>query len=105
METRHIGPIRLEEAYAIDDQIEEGYWKRAYLTRPYFDENLSFEKDYEPVYRFGWETRRWFYDRHFNDVEELLKQAWLRQFQGQTNFEWSLVRRMVLDAWENVDCK
>lgn len=99
-----MGPIPIEDAYAIDERLQVQYWKNVHSRRPYYDNSFNFDTDYEPIYRFGWETRKWFYDKHFEEVEELLYHAWMRSVAHQTKVSWSLARMIILDAWQNVDC-
>src|SRR5262245_54217835 len=45
-----------EVAESIDPTLESAYWRENYASRPYTDRNMAYE-DYEPAYRYGWESR------------------------------------------------
>src|SRR5687767_14802738 len=70
----------------IDPTGEAEYWKGAHTSRPYFDKSHKWD-DYEPAYRYGWESRTQYQDRKFNDVESDLSRNW-ETVKGKSALTW-----------------
>ena len=55
-------------AELIDPTVEESYWRSNYMREPYYERGYKFE-DYSPGFRTGWEGRRRYENRRFDEVE------------------------------------
>jgi hypothetical protein len=87
-------------AERIDPTAEEAYWNENYRSRPYVDEDETFD-DYAPAYRYGWESRERYPDRNYEDIEAELEQGW----QGaccNSKLDWSQAKFATRDAWDRV---
>ncbi|PYQ67242.1 MAG: hypothetical protein DMF54_05135 [Acidobacteria bacterium] len=89
-------------AEGLDPTVEEAYWRRTYITRPYYRAGRTYE-DYEPAYRYGWESaiRPEYRSRKFEDVESDLERGW-DKVKGKTKEGWRDVREATRDAWYRV---
>ena len=85
----------------IDPTGEAEYWKGAHTTRPYYDKSHKWD-DYEPAYRYGWESRTQHQDRKFNDVENDLSRNW-ETVKGKSALTWDRAKDAVRDAWDRTD--
>ena len=54
---------------AIDPLVEDTYWRLNYKTRPYFKSGRPYA-DFQPAYRYGWESAVRYPGRKFEEVEE-----------------------------------
>ena len=61
-------------AEAVDPTIEDAYWRDNHATRPYAT-GTSYE-EFEPAYRYGWESRAKHAGRSFDEVETDLSTDW-----------------------------
>ena len=71
-------------AEGLDPTVEEAYWRRTYITRPYY-------RAIRPEYR----------NRKFEDVEADLESGW-EKAKGKTREGWRDVREATRDAWYRV---
>jgi len=85
----------------IDPTGETEYWKHNYSTRPYYDKSHTWD-DYEPAYRYGWESRSQYRDRKFNDVENDLQRGW-ETAKGKSRMTWERAKDAVRDSWDRTD--
>ena len=87
-------------AEGIDPTVETGYWRDNYLKRPYSADDAAFEQ-YEPAYRYGWESAAFYPARHFADVETDLAREWDRR-KGKSTLTWEQARPAIRDAWDRI---
>ena len=87
---------------ALDPTVEAKYWEDNYRKRPYYRTGKSYS-DYEPAYRYGWESaaRPDYRNRRFEEVESDLEKGWDRA-RGKTRETWYDVREATRDAWNRV---
>jgi hypothetical protein len=85
----------------VNPTVEESYWRDNYSSRPYVNRTYSFD-DYNPAYRYGWETRARQADRRFDEVENDLGRNW-DQMKGKSRLKWEEAKHAVRDAWDRVD--
>jgi len=88
-------------AELIDPTAEESYWRSNYMREPYYERGYNFE-DYYPGYRTGWEGRRRYDNRRFDEVERELAREYLRN-RGDSRLEWAKNRHAARAAWERFD--
>lgn len=79
---------------------EEEYWRENYRSRPYADENRSFD-DYKPGYRYGYESADRLGKRPWNEAEPELRSGWDR-YEGRGDSTWENIKDSVKDAWDRV---
>jgi hypothetical protein len=83
---------------------EAEYWRETWPTRPYAERDLSFE-DYEPAYRYGWESRSHHPERTWDTgLERDLESGWERA-KGRSRLTWERAKLAVKDAWDRCERK
>ena len=88
-------------AEAIDPTAETEYWAANYDRRPYVTPGMPYT-DYEPAYRYGWETRAQYADRQWDDVAPQLRAEWPDRA-GASGLDWDRAEPAVRDAWYRLD--
>jgi hypothetical protein len=88
-------------AESIDPTVEEAYWRETYPSRPYHDKTTPFE-DYQPAYRYGWESRGRHADRRWDDAEKDLERGWEKS-KAHSRLAWDRAKHATRDAWERVE--
>ena len=87
-------------AKSVDAAVENRHWEQAFKTRPYVDPSLKYS-DYEPAYRFGWESYERHAGREFNDIDVELMREW-DSHRGESPLTWERAREATREAWERV---
>lgn len=86
-----------------DYNIDQNWWRDNFRHRPYVTADRRFE-DYEPGYRFGYESAKRHRGKQWNDVEPTLRSDWDR-FEGRGHSTWDNMKDAVHDAWDRVTGK
>ncbi len=89
-------------AEGIDPTVEEAYWRDTHTTRPYYESDYTYEEDYLPAYRYGWETRGKHHDRRFEDVDTDLERGWETN-KGSSRLGWDKAKVATRDAWHRIE--
>jgi hypothetical protein len=76
------------------------WWRENFRNRPYAMADRTFE-DYEPGYRYAYESYGQYKGRAFNDVESDLRTGW-NTFEGRGRSTWENVKDSVRDAWDKL---
>jgi hypothetical protein len=86
----------------LDPREESHYWSVAHRSRPYYEEGIDYG-DYEPAYRYGWESaaRPEFHGRRFEEAEDDLARGWVAA-RGNCRRDWDFARHPARDAWERI---
>src|SRR5262249_44667347 len=63
-------------AESIAPTAEDAYWRENYANRSYCDQSHSYDNDYAPAYRYGWESRSRYHDRTWDQAESDLQKSW-----------------------------
>lgn len=88
-------------AEAVNPSVEDDYWRNNYHTRPYVSSGTNYE-DYQPAYRYGWESRSQHAGRTFDQAENDLSRGW-EKAKGKTELTWERAKHATRDAWDRVD--
>lgn len=90
---------------------EEAYWREHYQATPYYREHtdqladqlsdLSYDRDYGPAYRLGYESRSQHISEKFEDIEQDLQNKW-ESIKGESRLKWAQAKQAVKDAWDRV---
>jgi hypothetical protein len=100
----------LAEGEDLDPVAEGDYWRENFRERPYYEAGTSYE-DYEPGYRFGWETAADPANAGlaFEELEPELERKWKARrtsegdaIRGKDALTWNQLRHVARDAWERV---
>ena len=79
------------------------WWQNNFNTRPYASADRTFQ-DYEPAYRFGYQSLSRYHGRRWDQVEPNLRSDW-EHFDGRGESTWESVKDAVRDAWDNITGK
>jgi hypothetical protein len=81
---------------------ERDYWRETYSSRPYADQNRDFS-EYEPGYRYGYESAHRHGQRDWTSAERDLEQGWdSYEHRGGNRSTWEQIKGSVRDAWDRV---
>jgi uncharacterized protein (TIGR02271 family) len=86
-------------AEAIDPTEEDAFWREHYALRPYAQKRVGYDT-YRPAYQYGWESRRRYEGRRFEEAEGELRRGWEKT---KSKLAWERARPAVRDAWDRVD--
>jgi hypothetical protein len=86
--------------FSDDWNSDRSWWQENFRNRPYVSADRRFE-DYEPGYRFGYESANRYRGKNFNDIESSLRTDWDR-FEGRGSSTWENMKDSVRDAWDRV---
>jgi hypothetical protein len=89
-------------AEAIDPTAEMDYWRENHKSRPYYNESYSFEDDYAPAYRFGYESRSRYQNQNRSELDDDLRSEW-ESTRGQSKLDWNQASMAVDDSWARYD--
>jgi len=91
-------------AEAVNPTAEDQYWRENYTNRPYVDRNMSYDDDYQPAYRYGWETYGRYrpQGRTFEAAEPDLRRDW-EHSKGKSRLSWDRAREAARDAWNRLE--
>ena len=80
---------------------EDAYWRETHKQRPYVSSaggNYTYDEDYLPAYRYGWESRAQHPDKQWADVQDDLGRDW-DQHRGSSKLDWHQAQKACGDAW------
>lgn len=87
-------------AELVNPLTENEYWSSHYAERPYVAEGTAYDQ-YEPAFRYGWESRMAHGGKRFKDVQVALEQGW-DQAKGDSRLAWRQAKSAIRDAWYRV---
>ena len=87
-------------AEAIDPTGELNYWRETYPNTSYYDPTFSFD-EFEPAYRYGWDSRIQYTDRRWEEVESDLERDWTKS-RGKSRLTWDRAKQATRDAWNRI---
>ena len=88
--------------YRVDANAEDEYWRSTYKAEPYVSDNYSFDDDYLPAYRLGYDGRTRYLGRSYDEVEEELSNEW-NEVKGDSRLMWDDARQAVRAGWHRVE--
>ena len=83
-----------------DWELDQAWWRENFTNRPYVSADRRYE-DYEPGYRFAYQSQSRYRGQKWNDVEPRLAQDW-KHYEGRGESTWDHVKDSVRDAWERI---
>ena len=90
-----------EPAKKIDASAEDRYWRQNFSSRDYVERGKPYS-EYEPAYRYAWESRDRFPGKSWAEVENDLARGWDR-FKGNSKMVWNDAKRATRDAWHRLE--
>lgn len=89
-------------AEKINPTRELEYWRGAYQSQPYYSAEYSFEEDYAPAYRLGYESYPMHKGRSFDQAEGDLRSGW-EKTKGQSRLSWDHAKQATRAAWNRAE--
>ena len=88
-------------AESIDPTVEDAYWRENYTQRPYYDKKSAYEQ-YQPAYRYGWESQSKYSGRSFDEAEPELGREW-EAAKAHSQLAWQNAKHATRDAWDRIE--
>ena len=85
----------------VDPQMEDEFWRKNWSDRKYVDGGYTYDQDWAPAYRYGYETYARYPDRSYDDIEPELSAGWT-DVRGESRLDWGRARYASRDAWQRV---
>lgn len=85
----------------IDPTVEDAYWSKSYGSSSYVTKGSDY-KQYQPAYKYGWESYARHDGRKFDQVETELARDWEKNRNGSP-LTWDNAKPAVRDAWHRVE--
>lgn len=77
------------------------HFQGQYKSADYYKDGREWS-DYEPAYKYGYDTYGKYRGRDFDSVENELKQDWA-QTKAKSRLEWNEARGAVRDGWHHIE--
>lgn len=88
-------------AETIDPTAEDAYWKKNYSQRSYVTKDSAYAT-YQPAYRTGYEGRRQYPGKTYEEVEPNLRRDYEKSA-GTSGLGWEKAKSATRDAWNRVE--
>lgn len=89
-------------AEGVNPTAEDAYWRENHKSRPYYSSDYSYDEDYAPAYRYGYQSRTQYPGQRYEDVESNISGGW-DKFKGKSRLGWEKAKLATRDAWEHVE--
>jgi hypothetical protein len=83
------------------DTIEDAFWRGQYMRETYFQGGMTYE-DYQPAYRFGYESYKKYPGRKFEDVERDMGGQW-DKVKAKSRLAWEHAKHAVRATWDRME--
>ncbi len=90
-------------AEGIDPTVEDAFWRDSYINRSYVRAGSEY-RDYQPAYRYGWETASRHPGKMFEDIEDEIEGGWTTT-RGDSSLTWNEAKLATRDAWERAKAR
>lgn len=88
-------------AEAVNPTEYNGYFEKNYKNTPYYVSGSEW-RDYEPAYKYGYDTYGQYRGRNFQDVESELERNW-ESTKANSRLAWSEAKGAVRDGWHRIE--
>lgn len=85
----------------IDPTLEEAYWEENFSSRPYYNQDSTFD-EYRPAYRYGVDSHTRYRGRSFEAAEPELAAKW-ETSRGKSTLGWEKAKLAARDAWDRIE--
>ena len=102
MDTKHTDKAFAGSApFKAFDAAEAEFWRKQYEREGYFQKGMTYD-DYEPAYRFGYESYKKYPDRKWEDVEHDMSGQW-DKVKAKSRLAWEHAKHAVRAGWNRVE--
>ena len=95
-------PVRNTSSDTFDATSQDAYWRDTYQSTPYYDSSYTYDRDYAPAYKYGYESHQKYAGRRYHEVEKDLAASWDKT-RGNSRLDWSKARFAAVDAWNHLE--
>jgi uncharacterized protein YcfJ len=88
-------------AEAVNPTEYNEHFKSNYVSAPYYTAGRDWN-DYEPAYKYGYDTYGQYRGRRFEDVESDLERGWDKT-KANSRLAWSDAKGAVRDGWHHIE--
>jgi phage tail tape-measure protein len=88
-------------AEAVNPTAYTEHFRKDYVSAPYYISGSEW-RDYEPAYKYGYDTYGQYRGRQFDDVESELQRNW-DATRGNSRLAWNDARQAVRDGWHYIE--
>ncbi|HKN79232.1 phage tail tape-measure protein [Lysobacter niabensis] len=88
-------------AEAVNPTTYTEHFRKDYASAPYYISGSEW-RDYEPAYKYGYDTYGQYRGRQFDDVESELQRNW-DATRGNSRLAWNDARQAVRDGWHYIE--
>jgi hypothetical protein len=88
-------------AEAVNPTAYTEHFRKDYVSAPYYIGGSEW-RDYEPAYKYGYDTYGQYRGRKFDDVEGELQRNW-DTTRGTSRLAWNDAREAVRDGWHYIE--
>ena len=88
-------------AEVVNPTVEDAYWRTNYPKSSYADKNHPYA-DYQPAYKYGWESHARLGNRPFAELESELERGW-DKVKGESKLAWTHAKHATSDAWHRME--
>ncbi len=96
------GYIGKGAAEAINPTVEDAYWRENHAQQPWASADTSYDDDYAPAYRLGYEGRARYGDSRWEDREPDLEREW-DQVKGGSRLRWEQAKAATSAGWHRIE--
>jgi uncharacterized protein YcfJ len=88
-------------AEAVNPTAYTEHFKTTYRETPYYNSSRDWN-DYEPAYKYGYDTYGQYKGQRFEDVESNLESGW-NTTKANSRLAWNEARGAVRDGWHHIE--
>jgi hypothetical protein len=88
-------------AEAVNPTEYNEHFKSNYVSAPYYTAGRDWN-DYEPAYKYGYDTYGQYRGRSFEDVETDLERGW-EKTKANSRLAWTDAKGAVRDGWHHIE--
>lgn len=88
-------------AEAVNPTEYQKHFETEYKNAPYYTSGREW-KDYEPAYKYGYETYGQHRGKNFDSVESDLERNWDKT-RADSRLEWNEAKQAVRDGWHHIE--
>ncbi|KFN48693.1 hypothetical protein [Arenimonas composti] len=77
------------------------HWRNNYASTPYYRADATWD-DYEPAYRYGYDTYGQYRGKSFESVESDLERGWDKT-KANSRLGWNEAKGAVRDGWHHIE--
>ena len=85
------------------DKDENTFWQNKFQHEGYFQNGMTWD-DYEPAYRYGFESHNKWHGRKWDDVEHDMGSEW-DKMKAKSRLKWEHAKFAVKAVWDRMENK